>query len=314
MPARRAARQTPARKRGFSSSPPAQLTGTGCRRRSSRESLTSRSARASWLRATMRWASREPPRARRSTPGASAAIRATGSGEPRMRRARAKPVAPMVARSHSRPIQKAEPSSPRSGPQPPARAHRPRASRPRAMDPVPASRRTPARSPSAPRWAASASEMTRTRCASARSRRAWPLRSAAVHTPFDATTSHRTSSRCSVQRRQRRRRRAGSPPSPREGPLNSRRRSRASRAITRTQVPPRSTPIHHCCRRRGLMDRLEGWVGPFRISPFCLRAAFRARAIGTVTTRHHARGSDETRRRSSGTMTRLGQEALCVLS
>src|SRR5881296_1747486 len=38
----------------------------------------------------MRWASREPPRARRSTPGASAAIRATGSGEPRMRRARAK--------------------------------------------------------------------------------------------------------------------------------------------------------------------------------------------------------------------------------
>src|SRR5437867_8921114 len=45
----------------------------------------------------MRWASREPPRARRSTPGASAAIRATGSGEPRMRRARAKPVAPMVS-------------------------------------------------------------------------------------------------------------------------------------------------------------------------------------------------------------------------
>jgi hypothetical protein len=81
MPARRAARQTPARNHRSPSSPPAQLTLTGGPRPRSRETLTSRSAREAWLRATMRCASRDPPRARRSTAGASAAMRATGSGE-----------------------------------------------------------------------------------------------------------------------------------------------------------------------------------------------------------------------------------------
>ncbi len=59
-------------------------------------------------------------------------MRVIGSAKRRIRRARENPVVVlMLARSDSRPIQKAEPSSPSSGPEPPARAHRPRPSRPR---------------------------------------------------------------------------------------------------------------------------------------------------------------------------------------
>ena len=186
----------------------------------------------------MRRARGSPRRARAITRGARPAIRTTASGARISRRAGMKSSPSDVARSHCRPSQNPEPSSPSRGPRPPARAQRPRASRASAIDPVPARMSTPARSPSAPSSAACASEMTCTRDAARRSVRATRRRSVGVQTPRDATTRDAgRGKRASVRRRNR----------SRSWTLVAGTRARNAvrdprRAITRIHVAPTSTP------------------------------------------------------------------------
>ena len=144
----RRSRQTPARNAALPSSPPAQLSVIGGRSRSARAVPAARAASARCASRTTRRAVRSPRRARRRTPGARAATRAIASGAVAIRRARA---GDSASRSQARPIENAEPSSPSSGPRPPARASRPRRSRPSAIEPVPARSSTPGTAPSAAR-------------------------------------------------------------------------------------------------------------------------------------------------------------------
>ena len=123
------------------------------------------------------------------TRGAKAAIRATAFGEFTISRAGAKSSPFVTALRCSRPIQNADPSSPRRGPIPPQRTHWPSFVRPRAIEPVPARRRIPGRVPSAPRYAASTSEITRTERARPVSRLARRSRSRRVQIPRDASTN-----------------------------------------------------------------------------------------------------------------------------
>ena len=202
----------------------------------------------------------------------------------------------VAARASARPIQKAEPSSPRSGPRPPARAQRPRASRPSAIEPVPARRRMPgSRRRARPRSAASTSEITRTRRARPREppRRRAPL--AAVQTPREATTSASTAAGPSRPRRHRRARSAGeirgrSASVRRSGPGGrpARRRPRASTCRPRRRRPPRAAGVDR--RRRGAC--------PPRVSRPALYGDMRGAAAraGRIMAGAHAAGAPSSRR------------------
>jgi hypothetical protein len=196
-------------------------------------------ASAELPRATAIRAGPSPRRARRRTRGARAAMRATASGSLASRRARDG----SAAASQSRPRAKPEPPSPKRGPSPPARIQRPRAVRASTMDPVPASTRSPERSPRAPRYAASTSDSTLTRRPSPWSCLIAARRSAAVQTPRAATTTCNTFARWNRRRRQSAR--SIAPRSRGARAFIVQRRPRSSVAITRIQVPPASTPTVH---------------------------------------------------------------------
>ena len=189
-PALRAASQTPARKRGSSRRPPAQLTGIGWPQPEAPRQIGHQ----------LRQRDMGPHDDGRPGDGAPASRRAQGrrrqrghaghrvgpQGETAQREGAgvaARDGQPCAADPERRALVAQE------GSQPPRATELPRRSRPSAMEPVPARSRMPGRSPKAPSRAASTSEITRTRRPRPRNRAVAARRSAGVHTPREATTS-----------------------------------------------------------------------------------------------------------------------------
>src|SRR5262249_45361364 len=175
-------------------------------------------------------------------------MRATASDDTARRRARIG----FVAASQARPSGEAAPP-PKGGRGPPARTQAPASDRASTIEPVPASTSRPARSPMAPRYAASTSDSTCTRRARPPSRRTAARRSLGVHTPRVATTRCSTLGARSRRRRQRARRLAAMS---RVARLVTVQRCPAPfSARTRSHVPPASTPTVHVRAMAGIFSR-----------------------------------------------------------
>ena len=248
-PALRAASQTPARKRGSSRRPPAQLTANGRAeaevRREIGHQLRQRDLGARHdgprdgmpapRRAQGRRRQRGHPRHRVGTEGEPAQREGAGARAARRgaRRGRSRTPSPRhPAAGRGRPRARAG-----RGDRGPARWSRCR----RGGE-------CPGRSPRAPSRAASTSEITRTRRARPRSAAAAARRSAGVHTPREATTSAPTWSGRMRQRRRAARTTAGRARTATAPRRRRRVRPASSRASTRSVVPPRSQPMAHVAR------------------------------------------------------------------